>query len=185
MPVIHMTLIEGYDDDTKRKMTTRLTDAVRATINTPLEAITIIIEEVKPSGYMRGRISRTPGKPLPDGAEIVRAFLAAMEARNLEMAKEYLAAGFSMTFPGGVFFTELEELVEWGRSRYRFVKKTYEGIDECFGKNGLVVYCFGTLSGEWPDGTRFSGIRFVDRFEIIDGQLSNQNVWNDLAERRT
>lgn len=79
-------------------------------------------------------------------------------------------------------FTRIEELVEWGASRYRFVRKSYNAFDESFGDTGLIVYCFGTLSGEWPDGTPFSGIRFIDRFETTDGKLSNQRVWNDLAE---
>jgi hypothetical protein len=47
-----------------------------------------------------------------------------------------------------------------------------------------VVYCFGTLYGEWSDGTPFSGVRFIDRFTIKDGLLTDQRVWNDLAERR-
>lgn len=177
-----MTLIEGYDDATKRQLATRLTDVVRATIAAPLEGITVAIEEVKPSGYMRGGVSRSPGKALPSGTEVVRAFLSAMELRDLAKAKNFLADGFSMIFPGAVRFTRIEELIEWGASRYRFVRKSYNAFDESFGDTGLIVYCFGTLSGEWPDGTPFSGIRFIDRFEITDGKLSNQRVWNDLAE---
>ena len=37
-----------------------------------------------------------------------------------------------------------------------------------------------TLSGEWPDGEVFSGIRFVARFTIRGGRLVDQAVWNDL-----
>jgi hypothetical protein len=47
-----------------------------------------------------------------------------------------------------------------------------------------VVYIKGTLSGEWPDGTPFEGIRFIDRFEIKGGKLISQEVWNDIAEER-
>lgn len=182
MPVIRMTLIEGYDDDTRRTLATRLTDAVRATIAAPLDGITVAIEEVKPASYMRGRVSRTPGAPLPSPADTVRSFLAAMEARDLDRARGYLADGFQMVFPGDRRFATLEELVAFGRQRYRFVKKTYTGFDECFGDDCMVVYCFGTLSGEWPDGTPFSGIRFIDRFEVDGGKLTGQLVWNDLAE---
>ena len=182
MPVIRMTLIEGYDDETRRALATRLTDAVRATIDAPLDGITVAIEEVRPASYMRGRVSRTPGAPLPSPADTVRAFLAAMEARDLDRARGFLADGFSMTFPGGRLFATLEELVSFGRQRYRFVKKTYTAFDECFGDAGIIVYCFGTLRGEWPDGTPFSGIRFIDRFEVDGGKLTGQLVWNDLAE---
>ncbi|WP_319774972.1 tautomerase family protein [Breoghania sp.] len=182
MPIIRMTLIEGYDDATRQKLATRLTDAVRATIAAPLDGITIAIEEVKPSSYMRGRSARAPGKPVTGGAEIVRDYLQRMEARDLAGAEALLADGFRMTFPGGASFGALQELVDWSKTRYRFVKKTYEAFDEAFGEAGMVVYCFGTLSGEWLDGTPFSGIRFIDRFEVREGKLTDQKVWNDLAE---
>ena len=74
----------------------------------------------------------------------------------------------------------LEQLIAWAAPRYRFVRKTYDGFDGF----GDVVYCHGTLAGEWPDGTAFAGIRFVDRFELCDGKLIKQDVWNDIAEVR-
>lgn len=184
MPVIRTTLIEGYDDATKRRLGERLTDAVRATIAAPLDGITVILEEVKPAGYMRGRQSRVPGAPKPAGADVVRDFLSAMEARDLDRAQGFLAEGFAMTFPGPARFSNLAELVEWGRARYRFVRKTYEVFEEAVGPDGLIVYCSGTLAGEWPDGTAFEGIRFIDRFTVVDGKLADQKVWNDLAETR-
>jgi len=116
----------------------------------------------------------------PTGADTVRAFLAAMEMRDLAAAQGFLAPGFVMTFPGGIRMTTLDALVEWARPRYRFVRKTYGAFDAAVG----VVHCHGTLSGEWPDGTPFSGIRFIDRFEIADGLLTRQDVWNDIAEVR-
>ena len=50
-------------------------------------------------------------------AEIVRAFLDAMKARDLQRARTLLAGGVTMTFPGGAGFTSLEELVAWSRGR--------------------------------------------------------------------
>lgn len=185
MPVVRLTLIEGYDDETRTRLATRLTDAVRATIAAPLDGITVAIEEVQPTSYMRGRVQRTPGKPLAASAERVRAFLTAMEARDLDGAKGFLADGFSMEFPGGARFSRLEDLVEWATGRYRFVRKSYEAFEEAFGEDGPVVYCFGTLAGEWPDGTPFGGVRFIDRFDIRDGMIAAQKVWNDLAEARS
>lgn len=184
MPVVRTTLIEGYDDETRSRLAARLTDAVRSTIMAPLEGITVVIEEVKPSSYMRGRASRAPGKPAASAVETVRAFLAAMEARDLSRARSFLADDFLMTFPGNARFDALEDLVAWGSKRYRFVRKTYEGFDECFGEQGMVVYCFGTLSGEWPDGRPFEGIRFIDRFTVDGGQLVDQRVWNDVDAER-
>ena len=117
-------------------------------------------------------------------AELVRAFLRAVEMRDLEAAQAMLAEGFRMTFPGDRTFSGLGELVEWARQRYRFARKTYERFDEAPGDDGVAVYCYGTLAGEWLDGIPFSGIRFVDRFTVRDGQLVDQRVWNDLAEAR-
>ncbi len=45
-----------------------------------------------------------------------------------------------------------------------------------------IVFCRGTLSGEWLDGSSFEGVRFVDRFELINRMIARQDVWNDLAE---
>ena len=56
--------------------------------------------------------------------------------------------------------------------------------EESWQGDQTVVYCRGVLKGEWPDGGEFSGIRFVDRFEVIKGKLVRQDVWNDLAEMR-
>ncbi len=35
---------------------------------------------------------------------------------------------------------------------------------------------------ELPDGSPYSGIRFIDRFTVRAGTLVDQNVWNDMAE---
>ncbi|MFN3938073.1 MAG: nuclear transport factor 2 family protein [Gemmobacter sp.] len=116
-----------------------------------------------------------------DGAEAtVRAYLSAMEARDLALAQTFLGPGFEMTFPGGVRMTTLTALVDWAKPRYRFVRKHYDGFDALDG----VCYCFGTLDGEWPDGTPFAGIRFIDRFELSGGLIVRQDVWNDLGEVR-
>lgn len=123
--------------------------------------------------------------------ELVQRYLALMEERDLERAQSMLAPGFRMQFPGPVTFTSLHQLIEWARPRYRFVRKAYERFDETSGgaasasiEGGVevVVYCYGTLAGEWPDGRTFDGIRFIDRFTVRGGLLIDQTVWNDLAE---
>lgn len=127
------------------------------------------------------------------GKEIALAFLNALEARDLAAAGAFLAPGAVMTFPGGNRFATLEELVAWAKGRYRFVRKTYESFDEARRGDVTVVYCRGVLNGEWPAATEsntclagsvFNSIRFIDRFEIVNGKIVDQQVWNDLAEAR-
>lgn len=115
-------------------------------------------------------------------AALVRAFLDAMERRDLAAARAFLADDFAMLFPGGARFTRLEDLVAHGAGRYRWVRKRIERVDEAPAEGGTVVYCFGTLYGEWPDGGAFEGIRFIDRFAVRAGRLADQKVWNDLGE---
>lgn len=122
--------------------------------------------------------------PLVLARDIVRAYLDTMEARDLPRAKRFLAPDFAMTFPGNRRFASLEAMVEWARSRYRSIKKRYDRFDMAQGSTGTHVYCFGTLHGEWPDGTPFEGIRFIDRFTVRAGKLVDQMVWNDLGEAR-
>ena len=108
----------------------------------------------------------------------VRAYLDAMERRDLGAAKSFLAPGFFMVFPGNKRFDALEQLVESAKGRYRSARKTYERYETA----GDAVYCYGTLHGELLDGSPYSGIRFIDRFTVRGGKLVDQNVWNDMAE---
>ena len=114
----------------------------------------------------------------------MRAFLAAMEARDLETARSMLATDFAMVFPGGRKMTRLEDLVAWAASRYRRVKKRIEQTETTSNEATKTVYVIGTLYGEWPDGSEFDGIRFIDRFVLSDGVIVQQDVWNDLAEHQ-
>ena len=115
-------------------------------------------------------------------SDIVRAYLAAMEARDLETAKSFLAPGFTMIFPGDVHLGSLEELIAWAKDRYARVGKTFDAFDEMTHDGKDIVYCHGALNGEWLDGTEFSGIRFIDRFTLMNGKLIHHQVWNDLGE---
>lgn len=184
MPIIKVTLIEGYDAETIATLSRRMTDAVRATIAAPPDGITVIAEEVPPTNYMRGGRSRSPGAPVPGASAVVRDYLAAMEARDLPRAEAHLHEDFSMTFPSGRTMTSLRDLIEWSKTRYSDVGKTFTGFDEAFYEDRAIVWCRGTLHGKWVDGTPFEGIRFTDRFELVAGRILRQEVWNDLSEHR-
>lgn len=185
MPVIELHVMQGYSDAEKFRLCEALTHAVRIVVPAPPEAVTVLVHELDPSGYMRGGQRRTPAPALPDPIMLVRDYLAAMEAREIDKASDMLGAGFTMTFPGMAPMTKLEQLIEWAKPRYNFVTKTYSGFDAMQTPgDAAVVYCRGTLSGEWPDGTPFEGIRFIDRFEVTAGHLTRQDVWNDIAETK-
>ena len=184
MPVVEAHILEGYSREEKSRLTTALTDAIRLVIPVGDETVTVMIREVAPDNYARGGKPRSPAPALTDPRQIALDFLAAMEKRDISAAEAMLATEFRMTFPGNKPMATIGELIDWAKDRYRFVKKTITSA-EAFHKGGCaVVYVTGTLSGEWPDGSSFEGIRFIDRFEIKDGKLFSQDVWNDIAEER-
>ena len=146
----------------------------------------MIINEVAPASYMRGRTAKVPGPAPTPPAEVCLAFLDAVGRRDLDAAAALTGEDFTMTFPGtfpgGIRFTEIHQLLDWAAPRYRRIAKTIERVEEAPLGARVAVYVSGTLSGEWPDGTAFAGIRFIDRFDVERGLIRCQEVWNDLAE---
>lgn len=182
MPIIEAHVLEGYDDGAKTRLGKALTDAVQMVVPAAPDAITVILHEMPKAHYMRGGAHRSGAPALPDPCAVVRDYLAVMEARDLERARGMLGDGFVMNFPGASGLRTLEELIAWSKPRYRFVKKNYDGFEALQGAGHAVVYARGTLYGEWPDGAAFDGIRFIDRFEVTAGQITRQDVWNDIAD---
>lgn len=139
--------------------------------------------EVKPENIAAPAATGNMHPAMHPAMNLVRRFLDIMEQRDLPAAKAMLAPGFEMTFPGDARMQTLEQLVQWARTRYAFVRKRYDVFDLAPGPDGsAVVYCFGTLYGELLSGKAFSGIRFIDRFTVANGLLVDQRVWNDMAE---
>lgn len=186
MPIVELHVLEGYNSQDKQRLGEALTDAVRFVVPAAPELVTVMIHDMPSENYYRGRSTRTPAATRPDPAQIVRDYLSAMEARQLDQAQAMLAEGFTMTFPGTDPMRSLAELIEWSKPRYKFVTKTYDGFDAMQSAgDAAIVYCRGTLQGEYHDGTTFESIRFIDRFEVADGKISKQDVWNDMAEVRS
>ena len=184
MPIVEVHLIEGYSDTEKARLGMAITGAVASVVPAHPDQITIMTHDHPSGNYMRGGTQRKPAPARPDPAVQVRAFLEAMQARDLDAAREYVADGFRMTFPGGKVMHDLVELVAWSKTRYARVAKSFETIETATTLEGPVVHCSGTLSGEWLDGTAFEGIRFIDRFAFENGLIADQRVWNDMAEVR-
>lgn len=111
---------------------------------------------------------------------IVRKYLAASEARRLDEARRLLAPDAELSFPGGGYGS-LEEMVAAAAGRYRWVKKAPTAWDAAGRADGtVVVVTTGTLFGENLFGVPFQGVRYIDRFELRDGKITRQQVWNDL-----
>lgn len=183
MPVISITLLPGYSQQAEQRLVGRVARAARSVIAASAAGTTVFVNHA--STYQRdGRVFGAGGAERPDASALVQSFLGLMQARDLAGAARFLAPGFQMLFPGGARLHRLEELVQWASTRYQRVGKTYERFDECWSDEGSTVYCFGTLHGVWLDGSAFEGIRFIDRFEVVDGLFTRQDVWNDLAETR-
>ena len=183
MPIVELHIQSGYDEADKGRLSEALIDAVRLTLPAAREAAVVNIQAEGATELADDDPNPASQQNAPD--EIVRTYLANMEARDLSAAKACLADGFSMHFPGAEPMTRLEELLEWAAPRYRSITKSYFGFETLKGSDGeAVVFCRGTLAGEWPDGSRFESIRFIDRFEITHGKIARQDVWNDIAETR-
>ena len=118
---------------------------------------------------------------LGDAGRLVWDFLALFDELRFAEANRHLAPGCRMVFPGGAEFTDCTALPQRAATLYRWVRKQFERFDEIATPEGTIVYCFGTLRGEWPDGAPFSGVRYIDRFVVRDGRIADQRVWNDLC----
>lgn len=124
-------------------------------------------------------------KNFQEAETVVRRFLAALEAREMETAAGMLAPGAKIVFPGPQPFKNLDDLIPFARQRYQWVRKTIEGVDTASLPGGeIVVYVRGQLYGLNLHEEEFSGVRFIDRFVLKDGLIMSQEVWNDLAESR-
>jgi len=121
-------------------------------------------------------------------AEIVNEFLRLIMLPDPIAASRYTAPGMKILFTGGRAMSEPADCTKFNASRYKWVKKRIERTETVIaGSNGaahdeFVVYSLGTLYGEWPDGTPFEGNRYVDRYVVKAGLITDMDVWNDSAE---
>ena len=118
---------------------------------------------------------------LGEAGRLVWDFLELFAQLRFAEANDLLAPGCRMVFPGGAEFTDCTALPQRSAGLYRWVHKVFERFDEIATPEGVIVYNFGTLRGEWPDGAPFAGVRYIDRFLVRDGRIADQRVWNDLC----
>jgi hypothetical protein len=126
--------------------------------------------------------------PLKAG-EIVDEFLRIIMIPDPVAARRFVSPSMRIRFTGGRAMKDPTECTAFNASRYKWVKKRIERTEIVGSITGAitdaadtVVYSLGTLYGEWPDGTPFEGNRYVDRYVVRDGLITEMDVWNDSAE---
>jgi hypothetical protein len=120
--------------------------------------------------------------------EIVNEFLRLIMIPDPPAASRYTAADMKIVFTGKRPMREPADCTKFNASRYKWVKKRIERTDvvmpspEEAALGETVVYSIGTLYGQWPDGQDFEGNRYVDRYVVKNGLITQMDVWNDSAE---
>jgi len=118
----------------------------------------------------------------PPAVQLVKDFLAASMAPDPVLAATYMHPEVKITFTGRREMANAQEITAFNAARYRWVKKSLGQFDWMDRGDHAVVYSTGTLYGEWPNGRKFAGNRYLDRFEIREGKITHMAVWNDSAE---
>ncbi|MDX2144596.1 MAG: nuclear transport factor 2 family protein [Rhodospirillaceae bacterium] len=116
--------------------------------------------------------------------DVVKIFLDAMGQRDFAAMERVMAPTFKMTVTGGAVFTHPREFSAQSRLRQKSAKKTTDRYEEIPSGSSTIVYSIGSMAGEWNNGTPFSGIRYIDRFEVANGKIVDMNVWSDMSEFR-
>lgn len=117
-------------------------------------------------------------------AQIVDDYLRLLMIPDPAAASRHVAPELRIRFTGGRAMTAPAECAAFNATRYRWVKKRIDATETVAGgtPEHTVVYSLGTLYGEWPDGTPFEGNRYVDRYVVRHGLITQMDVWNDSAE---
>ena len=122
--------------------------------------------------------------PAATAAEVVDEFLRLVMIPDPVAARKFVSPELQIRFTGGRAMRDPAETSAFNASRYQWVKKRIERTETVADAtaHGTVVYSLGTLYGCWPDGTPFEGNRYVDRYVVRKGLITDMDVWNDSAE---
>jgi len=138
-------------------------------------------------------ISITPPAGFATPAALVDEFLRVIMIPDPVAARRFTAPDMRIRFTGGRVMGAPADCTAFNASRYKWVKKRIERTETVvttavttagvpLQADETVVYSIGTLYGEWPDGTLFEGNRYVDRYVVRAGLITEMDVWNDSAE---
>ena len=132
--------------------------------------------------------SASPVSKAAQAGEVVNEFLRLIMIPDPLAASRYADSSMKIIFTGKRTMREPADCTKFNASRYKWVKKRIDRTDvvtpsaEEAALGETVVYSIGTLYGEWPDGKPFEGNRYVDRYVVINGLITQMDVWNDSAE---
>lgn len=132
--------------------------------------------------------SAPPGGPAAEQAaapaDIVNDYLRLLMIPDPVAARAFVSPELRIRFTGGRTMTDPAQCAAFNAGRYKWVKKRIERTETVSGggPQETVVYSLGTLYGEWPDGSPFEGNRYVDRYVLSQGLITQMDVWNDSAE---
>lgn len=119
-----------------------------------------------------------------DPCWIVNEYLRLLMIPDPAAASRFVAPDLRIRFTGGRIMRQPAECAAFNASRYAWVKKRIEKTEVMQGSTPAqaVVYSLGTLYGAWLDGAPFEGNRYVDRYVLQGGLITQMEVWNDSAE---
>jgi hypothetical protein len=119
-----------------------------------------------------------------DPAGTVNEYLRILMIPDPANAMQFVAPDLRIRFTGARAMRAPAECAAFNASRYAWVKKRIDSTEVVTGGTleETVVYSLGTLYGAWPDGTPFEGNRYVDRYVVKHGLITQMDVWNDSAE---
>ena len=147
-----------------------------------------------PSQQPEPDVNHQPFKDPMTAAEVVNEFLRLIMIPDPVAARRFTAPDMRIRFTGGRAMSDPAQCTAFNAARYKWVKKRIERTETVAASTGtdtdtstdvdgeVVVYSLGTLHGAWPDGTPFEGNRYVDRYVVRDGLITQMEVWNDSAE---
>lgn len=126
-------------------------------------------------------------RPDPPGlapGPLIEEYLRILMIPDPAGVRHFIAPTLRIRFTGGRVMRDPGETSAFNASRYAWVKKRMERTEVVAGGTvaETVVYSLGTLYGAWPDGTLFEGNRYVDRYVVCHGLITEMDVWNDSAE---
>ena len=117
-------------------------------------------------------------------ARLVEEYLRILMIPDPESAQAFVSPELLIRFTGGREMHSPADCARFNSTRYAWVKKKFGRTEVVSGasREEAVVYMTGTLYGEWLDGTPFGGNRYVDRYVVSNGRITEMQVWNDSAE---